>query len=114
MALETIVRVRKTSGDELARQKLVILQPSHDAELEYPSYPLGTTATDIDLGPIAAVKYVFIYCTNTDRTIYVYKDRSPEYWEAGRLFVAVECNITHLALRASSSTTVYIYMAGDA
>jgi hypothetical protein len=45
--------------------------------------------------------------------VYVYKNRSPEYWSVDRCFVAMDTEIDQLSLMAPAEATVYIYVGGE-
>lgn len=111
MAIQTILDIRDLDGYDADRHKYEFVRRSYDNMVKHPSFVLAAGAkTAVDFGAVTTAKYV---CVVPDGTVSVYKNNSPESWEATSAFLAVDCEITALSLEASAATTCWILIAGD-
>ena len=111
MAIQTVLDIRDLDGYDADRHRYEFVRRSYDNMTKHPSFALSAgVKTAINFGAVTTAKYV---CVVPEGAVEVYKNNSPESWEAGSVFLAIGCEIVALSLEAEDATTCWILIAGD-
>jgi hypothetical protein len=111
MAIDLQVSLVNRNNDEARRNDHTWLRRSYTSEWEATLTLATGVRTQIQPG-FDDIQFVYIRVVSL-LDVYVYKNRSPEYWSFDRVFVAFETDIDQLSLMAPSEATVYVYVAGE-
>jgi len=111
MAIDFQATLVNRNNDEARRNDHKWLRRSFAAEWQATVTLEANTRTAIEPG-FNTIQFLYVRVTSvTD--VYVYKNRSPEYWSFDRVFVALDTSIEQLSLMAPAGATVYVYVGGE-
>ena len=111
MAVDVQVTLIDRNNDQARRLDHKWIRRSFTSEWTATLTLAANTRTQINPG-FDTIQFVYVRVT-TVTDVYVYKNRSPEYWSFDRHFVALGTDIDQLSLMAPAEATVYVYVGGE-
>lgn len=112
MGQQVVIYYFDTDGDEAFQRRKIVQSPDYDNQFEL-RMPLSSgIKTDVPLPSGFTIEHLYIEMGSLV-SVKVYKNRSPEYWPASRIFQVFDSSVEHLALEATSDVTVYLLIGGS-
>lgn len=111
MAIDTVVSSFDVDGDQADRMHRSYQRRSYDSDYRVPSMAVPVATKTTILIPFDDIQYVYI---ETDKTLWVYKNLSPEYLIVDAVFLAFDLTgVTQISVYAPAGATIYVYLAGE-
>lgn len=111
MPIRTGVTIWDTAGYEADKIRDDFVAENYDQQNSQRRTVTGSTARfQVDFGPVTTAKYIYI---STDQDISVYFNNSVQCRTVSDTLLIIGCAVTALHIKATSDTTLFVYVAGD-
>lgn len=113
MAYQITVIRQDLNGDEAHQRVNTSLQSSYDTAIEISLELEAGVKQDVPLPSDLSIEHIYIESPDAE-AIKIYKCLSPEYWTFSKIFQAFNLtDVSQLALKCDTATTVYIWIGGS-
>jgi hypothetical protein len=111
MAVDTVVNSFDVDGDQADRMHRSYRRRSYTSDYRVPAMAVPAVTKTTLVVPFDDIQYVHI---ETDKTLWVYKNLSPEYLIVDAVFLAFDlADVTQISVYAPDGATIYAYLAGE-
>jgi hypothetical protein len=113
MSLEVSLRIRRYSdGTEIPSVDHRVVRRDYGL-YEEKTISVGASRTEVRTA-ISDIQFIYAKVVGDSATVNLYKNQSPEWWEFAECVLMQGLDdCTNLSFKASASTTLYLFIAGD-
>lgn len=111
MAIDTVITSFDVDGEEADRIHRSYRRRSYTSEYRSPAFVVPAAVRTTITVPFDTIQYIHI---ETDETLRVYRNLSPEYWTVGDTFLVFDLtDVTQVSVYAADEATLYVHIAGE-
>jgi len=113
-AQDVVIRIVDRNGDSSISRRTTITDITDTKSVTHQAFSLAANVkTSVDLGGVTTASTIYIERTSGTGTTEVFKNGSNESWQMDDLFFVMGASATQLALKATATTVVWIYIGGS-